>query len=378
MKHPKSYDTTPEIRARMGRVHLKRGRAETLLAKALWHRGLRYRLNWKALPGSPDIAIAAKKLAVFVDGEFWHGQDWERRKARLKKDRDYWIEKIEENIARDARNDAKLRELGWTPIHFWEKEVLKGLETCVARVLAAAGMAEAAVDTEGPPDCMAEAAPDIADPADTAKELGAPGTGPERRSSMEQILFIRLPRIVPDEREQPDAPLSGVVSVPPDDPDQRALLMGRLAPLGDCRWTEALGNGTLLLRSELAAEALRRRLPELLGPGEDGLPRPFCLLSPEALRAELETLPDWWRAEGIRLAIFPKEGLALDAAEAAVSELRGRVRRATGALAVYVGLTGERADMDRYLLFQMLGRSVFVRSPRRLQALLAETGTSGR
>ena len=98
MKHPKSYDTTPQIRARMGRVHLKRGRAETMLAKELWHRGLRYRLNWRALPGSPDIAITSKKLAVFVDGEFWHGENWEQRKAKLKKDRDYWIEKIEEKL----------------------------------------------------------------------------------------------------------------------------------------------------------------------------------------------------------------------------------------------------------------------------------------
>ena len=145
MKHPKIYDTTPQIRARMGRVHLKRGRAETMLAKELWHRGLRYRLNWRALPGSPDIAITSKKLAVFVDGEFWHGENWEQRKAKLKKDRDYWIEKIEENMARDRRNDEKLRTLGWTPLHFWEKEVLKRLDDCVVAVLLAA--AEKSDDT---------------------------------------------------------------------------------------------------------------------------------------------------------------------------------------------------------------------------------------
>ena len=145
MKHPKSYDTTPQIQARMGRVRLKRGRAETLLAKELWHRGLRYRLNWRALPGSPDIAITSKKLAVFVDGEFWHGENWEQRKAKLKKDRDYWIEKIEENMARDRRNDEKLRTLGWTPLHFWEKEVLKRLDDCVVAVLLAA--AEKSDDT---------------------------------------------------------------------------------------------------------------------------------------------------------------------------------------------------------------------------------------
>lgn len=115
----------------MSKVRLKRGRAETALAKALWRAGYRYRLNCKKLPGSPDIAITKFKLAVFVDGEFWHGYDWERRKGRLKANREYWIEKIEENMARDKRNDALLEEMGWIPVHFWEKEVQKDLPGCV-------------------------------------------------------------------------------------------------------------------------------------------------------------------------------------------------------------------------------------------------------
>lgn len=107
----------------MSNVRLKKGKAETMLAKALWHHGYRYRLNYKALPGSPDIAITKYKVAVFVDGEFWHGYKWSDRKNKLKANREYWIEKIEENIARDRRNDEKLKELGWTVLHFWEKEV---------------------------------------------------------------------------------------------------------------------------------------------------------------------------------------------------------------------------------------------------------------
>lgn len=131
MKHPKSYDTTPETRRRMSKVKLKGGKAETLLAKALWHQGYRYRRNNKKLPGSPDIAILKYHIAVFVDGEFWHGKDWETRKTRLKSNREYWIEKIEENIARDLRNDQKLLQDGWFPIHFWEKDVMKNLSGCV-------------------------------------------------------------------------------------------------------------------------------------------------------------------------------------------------------------------------------------------------------
>ena len=134
MKHQK-LETTPEVSKRMSNVHLKGGKAETALAKALWHKGIRYRKNYRQLPGSPDIAITKHKIAVFVDGEFWHGYDWENRKTRLKSNKEYWIEKIEENIARDKRNDILLQENGWVPIHFWEKEVNKQLDSCVESVL---------------------------------------------------------------------------------------------------------------------------------------------------------------------------------------------------------------------------------------------------
>lgn len=135
MKHPKSYDSTPEIRKRMSKVHLKNGKAETILAKRLWHEGYRYRRNCKKLPDSPDIAFTTYHVAVFVDGEFWHGENWEERKAKLKHDREYWIEKIEENIARDKRVDDQLQEMGWTTVHFWEKQVLKNTDQCVDTIL---------------------------------------------------------------------------------------------------------------------------------------------------------------------------------------------------------------------------------------------------
>lgn len=134
MKHPKEYDTTPETRKRMTKIHLKNGKAETLLAKHLWHNGYRYRLNDKKLPGSPDIAILRYHIAVFVDGEFWHGENWEIRKAKLKRNREYWIEKIEENMARDKRVDKQLRDMGWIPLHFWEKKVLKDVESCAKTI----------------------------------------------------------------------------------------------------------------------------------------------------------------------------------------------------------------------------------------------------
>ena len=135
MKHPKSYDSTPETRKRMSKVKLKNGTAEQILAKKLWHMGYRYRKNDKRLPGSPDIAIPRHRIAIFVDGEFWHGKDWETRKPRLKSNREYWIEKIEENIARDKRVDDQLRAMDWTPIHFWSKDALKNTDSCISDII---------------------------------------------------------------------------------------------------------------------------------------------------------------------------------------------------------------------------------------------------
>lgn len=108
MKHVK-LETTPEVSRRMSRVKLKRNTYETVLAKAIWHLGYRYRLNYKQLPGSPDIAILKYNIAIFVDGEFWHGKEFEKRKGRLCNNRDYWIKKIEENMTRDKKMTASLK-----------------------------------------------------------------------------------------------------------------------------------------------------------------------------------------------------------------------------------------------------------------------------
>ncbi len=134
MKHPKGYDTDEATSKRMANVKLKRGDAEVLLAKKLWHNGFRYRLNYKKLPGSPDIAILKYRLAVFVDGEFWHGYDWDAKKTKLKRNREYWLQKIEENMNRDVCVDKSLIYLGWTPVHFWTKEVLKETDECIETI----------------------------------------------------------------------------------------------------------------------------------------------------------------------------------------------------------------------------------------------------
>ena len=92
----------------MRKIHSKDTSIELLLRKALWHKGYRYRKNYKALPGSPDIVLTKYKIAIFCDSEFFHGKDWEILKLRLEKGKnpDFWIKKIERNRNRDYENDC--------------------------------------------------------------------------------------------------------------------------------------------------------------------------------------------------------------------------------------------------------------------------------
>ena len=109
---------------------------ELRLRKALWHKGYRYRKNYKDLPGKPDIALTKYKIAIFCDSEFFHGKDWETLKPRLEKGKnpDYWIPKIERNMERDREKDRRLLFEGWTVLHFWGKDILKDTDGCVRAV----------------------------------------------------------------------------------------------------------------------------------------------------------------------------------------------------------------------------------------------------
>jgi DNA mismatch endonuclease (patch repair protein) len=126
---------TPEQRHKcMSHIRSKNTSIEVLLRKALWHEGIRYRKNDSKLPGKPDIAITKYRIAIFCDGELWHGKDWENRKKQIKTNRDYWIPKIERNIERDIENEKKLESMGWIIIRFWGKEIKKNLIDCVSEI----------------------------------------------------------------------------------------------------------------------------------------------------------------------------------------------------------------------------------------------------
>ena len=107
---------------------------EVILRRTLWNKGYRYRKNYKKLPGTPDIAITKYRIAIFCDSEFFHGYNWEIKKQKLGQNREYWIKKIERNIARGRENDFKLSERGWVPIHFWGRKILKHTAECVEAV----------------------------------------------------------------------------------------------------------------------------------------------------------------------------------------------------------------------------------------------------
>jgi DNA mismatch endonuclease, patch repair protein len=100
-------------------------RCEVKLRSILWRAGARFRKNVVGLPGKPDIVFPGPRLAVFCDGDFWHGKDWEQRRTRLARGANsgYWIAKIERNIERDRQHTAQLTAAGWTVLRFWESDI---------------------------------------------------------------------------------------------------------------------------------------------------------------------------------------------------------------------------------------------------------------
>lgn len=134
VKSKYGFNTTKERSDLMSKIKGKNTKPEILLRKALWKEDIRYRVNNPRVIGKPDISIKKFKIAIFVDGEFWHGYNWKEKKKRIKSNRDYWIKKIEGNMKRDKKYNQKLLEEGWTVLRFWEKEVKTDLESCVNKV----------------------------------------------------------------------------------------------------------------------------------------------------------------------------------------------------------------------------------------------------
>lgn len=135
MRHKKSSRSKVEQRHyNMSRIRSNNTKIEVTLRKALWHLGIRYRINYAALPGKPDIAITKYRIAIFCDGEFWHGKDWGLKKDKIASNRGYWLPKIEKNIQRDEEIAKELHALGWQVLRFWGKDILKNLDDCISDI----------------------------------------------------------------------------------------------------------------------------------------------------------------------------------------------------------------------------------------------------
>jgi len=119
----------------MSKIKGKGTKPEKLLKKALWQAGVRYKTPNHKLFGNPDISLKKYKLVIFVDGTFWHGYDWEKRKETIKSNREFWIAKIERNIQRDKEVSEFYKRKGWTVLRFWDFEVKGELGACIKKVL---------------------------------------------------------------------------------------------------------------------------------------------------------------------------------------------------------------------------------------------------
>ena len=134
MKTPKHPTDIKAVRsANMSRIRGTNTRPELQLRKALWCQGLRYRLGVKVAGARPDIIFLARKIAIFVDGCFWHGcsDHYVRPRSRVQ----FWADKLASNTARDRMQTHRLLDADWKVLRFWEHEIKMDLDNVVKRVM---------------------------------------------------------------------------------------------------------------------------------------------------------------------------------------------------------------------------------------------------
>src|SRR6266850_1712866 len=123
---------SPQQRSQlMGRVRTRDTVLEIAVRSELHKRGFRFRKHVRTLPGSPDIAFMTKRVAVFVDGDFWHGYRLPQWEHKLQP---FWRNKLRENRKRDRRNFRKLRAKGWQVVRIWQHQIERDIESCLSRI----------------------------------------------------------------------------------------------------------------------------------------------------------------------------------------------------------------------------------------------------
>ena len=134
--HPASRKASGIARAASAKTDT---RCELMLRRELWRRGIRFRIHRAELPGRPDIVFTKQRLAVFCDGDFWHGRDLNSRLAKLAKGHnpEYWIAKVRKNAERDRLQTLALEAMGWKVLRFWETDVYRQTSGIADQIVAA-------------------------------------------------------------------------------------------------------------------------------------------------------------------------------------------------------------------------------------------------
>ncbi len=120
----------------MSSIRSKDTKVEWLLRTALWKKGLRYRTHYN-IKGRPDVVFPRQKVAVFVDGDFWHGWNWRKLRPKLKND--FWVNKIKRNMKRDREVVVELKKQGWKVLRIWEHELRNELNSSVKKIMKMVG-----------------------------------------------------------------------------------------------------------------------------------------------------------------------------------------------------------------------------------------------
>ena len=120
----------------MSRNKARNTKPELNLRRSLYADGVRgYRLNWKKAPGTPDIAFPGKKIAIFINGCYWHRCP--HCELRLPKtNKEFWEEKFDKNIKRDIKKEKELLDLGWIVLVFWECKIKTNMKDCTNKIKA--------------------------------------------------------------------------------------------------------------------------------------------------------------------------------------------------------------------------------------------------
>ena len=141
----------------MSRIKAKDTRLETRVRSALHRQGYRFRKHLRTLPGTPDVVFPTARVAIFIDGDFWHGYDFDSWRHTLSA---FWSTKIQRNIQRDTDNHRALRDQGWIVIRLWQHDIDRHFDTSIQQIASTLDTARGAGLHTHPSRCPPRRFPD--------------------------------------------------------------------------------------------------------------------------------------------------------------------------------------------------------------------------